>query len=317
MVPERRPAAATESARSSYRSQTGAHAANLRAAIGYAIEDSATEQGLWLAVALSLLCYVRGAYGEGRGWLGALLEAPGAQAPTLARAHGLGAAGLLAYWQGDYAVSRDLLLEAQGLNRLHGDELLGGIIVYFLANNARRRGELAHAMDLYSDCLAQFEKVGHQTWLASALTHLAQIAADVGETQRATELAQRSLALFESNDSTWGVSLALRALGRIATERGNHVEAKRFHEASLALVDQLGDTHNRTLSLVALANNVLMNGDPLAAAEAYAESLTLADASGDQLSMARSLDGLARCSLREHWETAVRIAGRRIVCAGA
>ena len=285
------------------------HAANLRLAIDYAIETGAVEQGLWVAVALSMLWFVRGAYEEGRGWLGALLEAPGADAPTLARAHALAAAGYLAYSQSDYAAARQSLLEGQLLNRELGDELLDAVIVHNLASTARRSGQLADAQDLYSECLGQFEKLGHETWQASALTHLALVANDVGETQRAAELAQRGLALFESNANTWGISFALRVLGRVAAARGNPAEARQFHEASLALDDEIGDTHSRRLSLVALANNALTDGDPFAAGVAYAESLTLANTSGDLLTLVGSLEGLALCSLPEGWETAVRVAG--------
>src|SRR5262249_18163003 len=97
---------------------------NLRAALGYAIETSAVEQGLWLAVALTTLWFVRGAYGEGRGWLAELLQLPTARTARAARAHAFTAAGHLAHAQGDYPVSEQLLQEAAEVNEEHPDDLL-------------------------------------------------------------------------------------------------------------------------------------------------------------------------------------------------
>jgi predicted ATPase len=283
---------------------------NLRAALRTAIDSRAVEEGLWLAVALASLWFVRGAYGEGRDWLTALLAMPGAGVTPAARAHALAAAGHLASCQDEYATAENLLRDAQALL---GDqpsyELLGGAIVHFLANAARRRGQQARAQSLYESALARFRRLGHRMWEATALAHLAFVHHEQGNLTAATSLARQSLALFEASGNTWGVSRALRVLARVAAQQGDGAEARSLHEASLALGRELGDHHDRALSLVALADDVLSQGDGGTARERYAESLRLAEKAGNRLMLARSLEGLAGLRSVDSPESAVRLAG--------
>jgi hypothetical protein len=120
-------------------SQTREHD-NLHAALGGAIECGEVAAGLWLAVALSMLWFVRGSYAEGRAWLSELLALPGAEATAPARADAMVAAGHLAYCQGEYTTAENLLQDASALVDQLGDELLGGVVQHFLANVARWSG---------------------------------------------------------------------------------------------------------------------------------------------------------------------------------
>jgi len=282
---------------------------NLRAALRHAADTGAVEHGLWLAVALTTLWYVLGAYGEGRGWLGELLALPAADAPTLARAYALGADGQLAYCQGGYAAAQQRLDQAHVLARQLGDELAEAVVVGFQANVARRRGELERAMTLYEHSLRQFERLRHTTWRATVLSQMAMVASELGEMERAATLAHESLELFEASDNGWGRSFALRILGRVAARRGDRAAAQALHETSLRLYAEIGATRDRALSLVSLANDVLRQEDAGAARQAYLESLTLADQACDRLTLAHSLEGLASLYSAEQPAIAVRIAG--------
>jgi predicted ATPase/DNA-binding XRE family transcriptional regulator len=283
---------------------------NLRAALRGAIDTGAVEDGLWLAVALTSLWFVRGAHGEGRDWLTTLLAMSDAdpRVSTAARAHALAAAGLLAFCQAEYATAESLLGDAQALIDPPGTELLAGVIVHFLGNVARRRGQLARAQALCESALASFQRLGHRMWEATTLAHLAFVRHDQGNLTSATRLARASLALFEASGNTWGASRALRVLARVAADQGDRTSARSLHEAGMALDHELGDDHGRALSLVALADDVLSAGDRTTAHRRYAESLTLAQSAGDRLLLARSLEGLASLRSAERPESAVRLA---------
>jgi tetratricopeptide (TPR) repeat protein len=149
---------------------------NLRAALRHAVNSGATEPGMWLAVALTTLWYVLGAYHEGRGWLSELLALPGANAPTRARAYALGADGVLAYCQGDYAAARLQLDQADVLAQQLSDELAHAVIVGFQGNVARRLGDLERALALYERCLRQFDRLGQTTWRATVLSAIGLLA---------------------------------------------------------------------------------------------------------------------------------------------
>jgi hypothetical protein len=90
-----------------------AEADNLRAALRTAVDSAAIEDGMWLAVAMSILWFVRGTCAEGRVWLNELLALPEGDSAPVARAHALGAAGHLAACQGDYAAAEQLLARAR------------------------------------------------------------------------------------------------------------------------------------------------------------------------------------------------------------
>jgi predicted ATPase/transcriptional regulator with XRE-family HTH domain len=267
---------------------------NLRVALRHAIDAGAAQEGMWLAVALSSLWFVRGAYGEGRGWLAELLALPGATAPTAARAHALAAAGHLAQCQADYVTAHAFLDEARPLAQQLGDNLLIGVIDVFSATVSRRRGELQRAAALFESCVTQFEQVRHTNWQATAMMSLGFVSEELGDMARATELARHSLALFEASGSSWGASRALRVLGHVAARRGDYTQAGELHEASLALSGELGDSYDRVLALLAVASDQCASGDTAAAERTYADAITLAHTNGDRLMVARGLEGVAQ-----------------------
>ncbi len=103
---------------------------NLRAALAWSSAPGGDAQrGLQLAGAIWRYWYMRGLFGEGRGWLAALLaNAPGGPSP--ARAKALNAAGTLAWQQTDHAAA------ARSVHGGTGD----------LARTGRSPGRVGHAI---------------------------------------------------------------------------------------------------------------------------------------------------------------------------
>jgi tetratricopeptide (TPR) repeat protein len=174
---------------------------NLRAALEWALERGPAEPGLRLAGALWRFWFVRDAMGEGRDWLMRALAAPGAPAPTAARAEALDGACELAINSGDYqAVPR-----------------------------------------LAEKCVAIYRALGDRRGTAWALCHLANQASHTGDAGRAEELAAEALALAREADAPWVAAQALHALGKAAYHRGDYPLARRRHDESVALLRALGD----------------------------------------------------------------------------
>ena len=88
---------------------------NLRAALGFLLEQKASEMGLRLAGAL--WAFWRHHLQEGRGWLAQMLAQPDAQVHTATRAKALLGAGALAFFQGDFLEASWLLEESISIGR--------------------------------------------------------------------------------------------------------------------------------------------------------------------------------------------------------
>jgi predicted ATPase len=250
---------------------------NVRGAMRTAIEVGAIEDGLWLAVAMSTLWFVRGAYAEGRAWLTELLGLPGVEMAPVARAHALTAAGHFATCQGDYAISVPLLADAAVLARDLDQQLLGGVIQHFQGNVCRWTADLDGARARYESALAIYRRVGHPMWSATALVHLAFVLLDQGALDRAAACAEESRAAFEAAGNTWGASRALRVLGRVAARREEGAMAQALHQRSVAMDRELRDEHGSALSMLAMANDVAHRADAPRAWRLYGQSFMLAE----------------------------------------
>jgi predicted ATPase/transcriptional regulator with XRE-family HTH domain len=285
-----------------------AEADNLRSALRSAIDDAALEQGLWLAVGLSTLWYVRGAYAEGRACLTELLALPNVAEAPLARAHALAAAGHFATNQSDYAEADRHLAQAHTLAVELGHQLLVAVVTHFQANVARWRGDLPGARARYESALAIYRLEGQRVWEAAALAHLAFTLDEMGELDLAERYAKQSHVLAEATGNTWDASRALRVLGRIAAQRSDAARAQALHAASLGLGRELEDEHDAVLSMLAMAEDVHSASDPAAAWQLYWQCLQMAERVGNRLLSARSLDGLATLAASRAPEQAVRLA---------
>jgi hypothetical protein len=283
-----------------------AEADNLRAALCTAIELEAIEDALWLAVGLSALWYVRGAYAEGRACLTDLLARPAAAEYPIARAHALAAAGHFATCQGNYSDSDQYLADAHALAGELGHRLLLGVVTHFQAQLARWRGDLPGARARFEFALATYRQEGHRAWEASALAHQAFTLHEMGDLDLAEAYAQQSRVLCEATGNTWDASRASRLLGRIAAQRGDDAYAEA--EAGVGLDRHLDDEHQAVQSMLTHADGLHSTADPSAAWRLYRQSLELAERSRNPLLAARSLAGLATLAVTRAPEQAVRLA---------
>ena len=133
--------------------------------------DWATEQGdgtfaVRMTGALAEFWRTRGHHTEGRLRLAsALALAPDAPAPYRRKA--LGGAGLLASYQGDYALGEAYLREALAASRQDGDEEAEAIILNWLGTNAYGRGDLDAAEGYVSESLVLRRRIGDPAGIAS------------------------------------------------------------------------------------------------------------------------------------------------------
>jgi tetratricopeptide (TPR) repeat protein len=261
---------------------------NLRAALRWYRERGEAQAGLRLAGALWRFWWIRGPGSEGREWLSALLELPGAalvrpvgeqetreetpatpdagRALPAARAKALFAAGMLAQLGGDEPAAR-----------------------------------AAHA-----ESLAVAEALGDAALVAYALHGLARCALHAGETDAALALAERSVAGFETTADAWGRAFSLELVGGALDAAGAPGRAAAVAEESLALWRRLGDPQRTAVALDRVALATLRRGDAAGARARYEESLAVKRALGDRPNVLWSLVYLADVARQERDWTAAR-----------
>ena len=183
---------------------------NLRAALGWALDEGEVDLGLWFGGALGEFWYMSGNFGEGRRWLEAAL-AKSVDAPhTPARTRALLRAGWIAWEQGDYRDSVTLSEESLALSRELGD----------------RAGSVA------------------------ALSNLGWASLLADHPQRASALAYEAVELARAIGDTGGVARALLVPGLAAVAEGDNQRALALHGESLALAGEAEDGIAMLISLV-------------------------------------------------------------------
>ncbi|HWQ12389.1 MAG TPA: hypothetical protein VNL77_06290 [Roseiflexaceae bacterium] len=128
---------------------------NLRAALGWSLQQGGAEHGLRLAVVLGRFWQHRGHYTEGRRWLTAMLARQAE--PSLLRAHALLRPAILARLQRDFAESRRLSEAMLALAALHGDQEVAALALENTGWTCADAGDAAGARAAFERSLACFE----------------------------------------------------------------------------------------------------------------------------------------------------------------
>ncbi len=163
---------------------------------------------------------------EGRQRLARALTAPGAGAPTAARADALYAAGAMAMWQADYPAARAAAEERLALDRAWGADLFGAM--YLLARIEMEGGDLPAARRRLEEGLREIPATrtsGH--WLA----WLGAVLLRQGELGAARARCEEALVRFREQAQglpTPDLALALDKLTSVAYEQGDLVAAPRL-----------------------------------------------------------------------------------------
>lgn len=226
---------------------------NLRAALTWSSAAGGdTVAGLRLADALFVFWYVRGYFGEARGWLSGLLAA-GPDAPAAARAEALGGAGVMVWQQGDYSAARRLHEESLAILRELGDPRGIARSLINLGLVDFDQGDYQAARARFEEGLAIRRKLGGGQGIVGALHNLGAVAKACGDYQAAWSLFEEGLATYRELGDPWGIAISLSNLGSIASERADHPVAWALNVESLAIRRELGDRRGIAESLEGLA----------------------------------------------------------------
>ncbi|HZG69798.1 MAG TPA: tetratricopeptide repeat protein, partial [Herpetosiphonaceae bacterium] len=307
---------------------------NIRAALAWAMERGAYDDGLRLATATNWFWHLRGHNPEGQQWMRGFLSAPHPVAPAI-RARALPEAAFIARLLGDLPQAIAWCEEGVSLSRAIGERrsLVHSLVMLgWMAPDAGRREVLLdEALDEarkledpwwvstaqwfkseiyagYDDRRAQalreaalpfFRRAGDAWSLGWLLVELGESVYRQGQYDRATALFEESLAQLTHIGQSGGIAAALLNLGVIAYDRGEHERAAALLDESLARFRDAGVPMMTARLLCRRARVALAQGDTERATALLEESLELCRAHDDPSGTARALHLLGRVALEQ------------------
>jgi ATP/maltotriose-dependent transcriptional regulator MalT len=281
---------------------------NLRAALGFLLEQAHTQSGtqeggrqvewvLRLCVALSRFWSVHGDGQEGLSYLMTAL-AEDAGVTTALRAKALGVAAELAFLHARHLPLERLAEESLALYQELDDPVGTATGLYLLGYIARIRSQFAQAQAHLEEAAARFQTLGDRWRQGQCFTECARVAIEQGQYEQAQARISESLLLYQElgDQQRLGFVRILQAQ-LLFVQQQDEVLARQLAEQSLAQFQQLGDTPYRVFPLVLLGLMQLKQGELEAARPLLEESLALTrqgwsvtdGASGPALPLARLL----------------------------
>jgi predicted ATPase/class 3 adenylate cyclase len=214
-------------------------AANLRAALTWALERDEIEFGLELLVELEQF-WVLGYTAEGMRWFGAFLERADGQSPLL-RARALRSFGSSAHFAGEFDLSSRLWEESLAEYERLGDDHGIAVLLHRLSIRALESGDVERARELSRRSLELHREAGNDKGAVQPMTLLGAIALLTGDRDGGVALLEESAELAGRVPWRWWRAGTLSALAEVAIAEGRAADARVLLTDALELALQLGD----------------------------------------------------------------------------
>ena len=244
---------------------------NLRAALGWLIEQGDAETAQRLAFATGWYWYATGQAREGTVWA-ERAAALGPSTPPV-QAAALIMAGWLINEYGD--ADRALPFVQEGLQILHPNHSphYAAQAKTVLGLIALNQGDFDRAGSCFADALADQEALGQSIWIPYQLKNLGLVDYLQGNLERAEARLTDALTRFRAMGGTFGTAVTLINLARLALRKGDSVRAADYFAESLSLGWAGGDKISVASCLRGLAHTAAL-------ARQYEQSVRLFAAAG-------------------------------------
>jgi tetratricopeptide (TPR) repeat protein len=272
---------------------------NIRAALGWCLQQGDIEAGLRLCTGFGPCWLVLGEYAEATRWFGAFLTADQSGIPAAARGPALSGGAFLILGDDPERAER---WAAEGLEacRVAGNLLFASAALNLLSLADLRAHRPLEALRHGTEALAQARQCGDQWSEALALGGCASAQAALGRLPEARAAAEAATALMLAIDHQWGAARAMLDLARFCHAAGDLTAARAHFLGALNLLTQFKSAAEIAHCLAGLGRVTLEQGD-LAAARSYlAQGLNLSLRAGRRPRISRSLLAMAALEVREH-----------------
>ncbi|MDX6409804.1 MAG: hypothetical protein QOE13_2875 [Gaiellaceae bacterium] len=235
-------------------------AANLRAALTWALDAGEIEFGLDLLVALEQF-WVLGYTAEAMHWFTAFLEHADAARPLL-RARALRSFASSAGFAGEFDLSERLCKESLAEYEQLGDEHGIAVLLHRLSVCALIRGDVEQATALGERSLELHRRLANDKGAAQPLALLGAIALQSGDRRQGVALLEESAELAGKISWRWWRAGTLSALAEVAIAEDRIGDARDLLHEAVDLALQLGDRVGLSWYLSQLALALLHQSRP-------------------------------------------------------
>jgi predicted ATPase/class 3 adenylate cyclase len=238
---------------------------NMRAAIAWALESSATETALRLLAACWRYWQMRGYLAEARGHADRIMALSDRRRHAEANEAALEAAGGIAYWQGDWPPARVWYGETLDLARARQDDRAEANALYNLTfTYAWNPGDQEEALKLANQALEVNRRLGDQVGIGRALWARASADYFFGDMPAAISALDEALAIFRTAGDRFMLAWTLYMHGLTLLDKDRELLQKVLGEA-LDIFHQTNDVTGYALVFDAFAAAAHFEGDSLRA----------------------------------------------------
>jgi tetratricopeptide (TPR) repeat protein len=256
---------------------------DLRSALEWAIETQQTEAALQMGSYLAWFWFRRSDLGEGRRWLGKIVNLPEAsqyphwysdvlaqlargtwlhvgsgqarpfveQAISVAQQHddqwnvaqSSIILGLVLLWEGDFTGAQAMIAKSKAFFQNVHDEWGYAMAVLCHALSAFIQRDLTLSLTLHEECLALFRRLGDKYFENTALRFIGIMQVRQGNLKRGGEALREALLIAREIDSKYEIAAALKHIGDAALVEIDPVRAIHLYWASRNIDDSIGVWH--------------------------------------------------------------------------
>jgi predicted ATPase len=214
-------------------------AANLRAALAWALDNDEIEFGLELLVALEQF-WVLGYTDEAMRWFSVFLQRGEAESALL-RARARRSYGSSASFAGEFALAEQLWEESLSLYEQLEDEHGVAVLLHRLSISALINGDVPLARERAERSLEIHHRLANDKGACQPLSLLGAIALQGGDVEAGLALLEESAALAKKTGWRWWRAGTLGALADVAIARGRTEEASALLGEAIDLAVQVRD----------------------------------------------------------------------------
>jgi tetratricopeptide (TPR) repeat protein len=148
--------------------------------------------------------------------------------------------GMVVFMGNDARAGRDLVREGLRIQDRIGDHEGGGIARSFLAQMSFVSGELRAALEMYTNALVSFEKIGDRPEIARVHCEMGWTALAASDHPAAMTAFRRAVQSYEEVGSPRGTGLALLGIAAVEAAEGRAERAVAIAAAARALTERAG-----------------------------------------------------------------------------
>ena len=269
---------------------------NIRAALRWAIDHGEAELAMLTGGRLWRFWHLHNHMREGRRLLAEILEMPGAQAPTRARAVALNGMASVLYWMNEFDAARRGYDEMLTISRASGDRPLLAEALYSLGYMAAIPGDYDAARRYYRESLELYEQLNDRLGTANARFGVAFADYLDGHYVEAVEGLRQAVRDHTAVGDVFSIRNSSQVLGRALQFLGDYDGAFAALREALDRIVESGDLSAVATAFQDAAAIIAARGDPALAVRLVGASYAIHEEIGVKAppTLVKILDPLAR-----------------------